>query len=116
MIIFYDSFCKLCTQTSKVWKKFDWQNQLTFNSFRSLDDYPAAMEEYLHVLHKGIWYQGFDAVLQISKVLPVLWLALPVLYIGKWLGLGDLIYDKVAANRNIIPINQCKEDGCRIDS
>ncbi|WP_099157862.1 thiol-disulfide oxidoreductase DCC family protein [Virgibacillus ndiopensis] len=114
LIIYYDGFCKMCSSTSVIWKKIDWSNQLAFESFRTLNDYPKAMEESLHVNKNGHWYTGYNAIIQISKKLPLMWVLLPFLYLFKLIGLGDFVYNKVAKNRKLVPVNQCGEDGCML--
>ncbi|WP_165769136.1 thiol-disulfide oxidoreductase DCC family protein [Virgibacillus profundi] len=114
MIIFYDSYCKMCTTSSILWKKIDWRNKLSFESFRLLMDYPEEMEKSLHVKHRGQWFQGYNALIEIAKLLPLIWVLLPFMYIFKWVGLGDYIYKKIAANRKLVPVNQCG-DSCMIN-
>ncbi|MBP2256967.1 thiol-disulfide oxidoreductase DCC family protein [Virgibacillus alimentarius] len=113
MIVYYDGNCMMCTNTSKLLNKMDIRNKLTFTSFRKIEDYPKAMKESLHVYYKHIIFQGYDAFIQIAKVLPIMWIFLPLMYIFKWLGLGEFIYKKVAASRKIIPVNQC-ETNCSL--
>ncbi|MFD1363391.1 thiol-disulfide oxidoreductase DCC family protein [Lentibacillus salinarum] len=116
MIVYYDSYCKLCTHSSVFWKKIDWRNRLRYSSFRDLENYPKAMAEKLHVYDRGQWFQGYDAIIAISKKLPPLWPILPILYVFKWVGLGELMYNTIAKNRKLVPVKQCGDDGCRIDS
>src|SRR5690625_6989985 len=97
MIIYYDSYCNMCKTSSTLWKKMDWGQKLTFTSFRSMKNYPKTMEEQLHVYDKNKWYQGYSALIQIIKVLPLMWILLPFLYFFKWIGFGDFIYRKVAS-------------------
>src|SRR5690625_6880444 len=87
MIIYYDSYCNMCKTSSTLWKKMDWGQKLTFTSFRSMKNYPKTMEEQLHVYDKNKWYQGYSALIQIIKVLPLMWILLPFLYFFKWIGL-----------------------------
>ncbi|MBM7598792.1 putative DCC family thiol-disulfide oxidoreductase YuxK [Virgibacillus halotolerans] len=114
MIIYYDGYCSLCRTSSTIWKKLDWRNKLSFTSFRTLKEYPAEMEKQLFVDHHGKWFKGFNAIIQIAKMLPLLWITVPFLYIFKWIGLGSFIYNIVAKNRKIIPVNQCDDDTCTI--
>ena len=117
MIIYYDSYCKMCTASSTIWKKIDWRNKLVFQSFRELQTYPKEMEKSLHAEHKGTWYNGYNAIIQIVKLLPLLWIFLPFMYLFKWLGMGDSIYKKIAENRKLVPVNQCREgEACVINS
>ena len=114
MVIFYDSFCPICNMNARIWKNLDCRNQLHFYSFRDLPDYPHAMEKLLHVRDSGHWYTGYEAIIQICKKLPVLWIVLPVLYAIKLLGLGDTLYSFIANNRKLIPVNQCHNGVCDI--
>jgi len=116
MIVFYDSYCKLCTRTAAVWKKLDWRKKLVFQSFRDLPDYPSAMEKEMHVKHADKWYKGFPAVLIISRTLPAIWPISPFLYIAKWLGLGNIIYRKIANNRTLLPVGKCENGACELPS
>jgi len=115
MIVYYDSFCKLCTNSSTIWKKLDWRNKLTFHSFRDLDNYPVEMEKSLHIQKGKKWYKGYSAIIQIAKTLPLLWVFLPFLYLFKLIGIGDMVYKVIAKNRKLVPVNQCKnKDSCQI--
>ncbi|MFD2761961.1 thiol-disulfide oxidoreductase DCC family protein [Lentibacillus juripiscarius] len=114
MIIYFDSYCKLCTKSSLFWKKADWFHHLKFSSFRDLDNYPEAMAETLHVYDRGQWFQGFQAIISVTKKLPALWVLVPFLYGVKWIGLGDYLYKKIARNRKLIPVRQCDQGTCGI--
>jgi predicted DCC family thiol-disulfide oxidoreductase YuxK len=104
----------MCTKSSTIWKKFDLNNRLMFKSFRDLEHYPKAMEESLHVNHKGEWFSGYDALIQITKQLPLLWMVLPFMHVFKRLGLGDAIYKKIAQKRKLVPVHQCQDGVCQI--
>lgn len=43
-----------------------------------------------------------------------MWPLLPLLVISKYIGIGNFIYDLVASNRNIIPVNQCDDLSCEL--
>ncbi|MGJ9458625.1 thiol-disulfide oxidoreductase DCC family protein [Oceanobacillus sp. CF4.6] len=116
MIVYYDSYCKICTNSSTIWKRLDWRNKLTFDSFRNMKDYPLEMEKSLHVKYNNRWYKGYSAIIQIAKVLPLLWILVPFMYIFKFIGLGDTIYKLVANNRKLVPVNQCADgESCQIN-
>ncbi|WP_067727743.1 thiol-disulfide oxidoreductase DCC family protein [Oceanobacillus damuensis] len=116
MIVYYDSYCKICTNSSTIWKKFDWRNNLTFDSFRNMKDYPPEMEKSLHVFHNNKWYNGYSAIIQITKMLPLFWALVPFMYFFKFIGLGDLLYIWVAKNRKLVPVNQCEDgESCQIN-
>lgn len=111
VIIYYDGYCSMCRASSTLWQKLDWMDKLNFTSFRKLSGYPKEMEKQLFVDYHGKWFKGFDGILQIVKKLPLLWIVLPFLYVFKWLGLGSFIYNTIAKNRKIVPVNQCDGDG-----
>ena len=115
MIIYYDSHCSMCKASKAVWKRADWRKKLVFQSFREVPSYPEAMEKSLHVSHKGKWSLGYQALIEIAKQIPFMWIALPFMYPVKWLGLGEKMYQLIANNRKIMPVNQCNENKCRID-
>ncbi|WLV25601.1 DUF393 domain-containing protein [Aciduricibacillus chroicocephali] len=114
MIVYYDSHCKLCTRTAAVWKKLDWRHKLIFQSFREQNNYPPEMEKEIHIKKNGKWKKGYPAVIAISKTLPLFWPAVPFLYIGKWLGIGSIIYKTIAKNRSFFPVGQCEDGKCNL--
>jgi len=114
MIVYYDSHCKLCTRTAKIWRKLDWRRQLIFHSFRDMKDYPPVMELELHIKKNGKWQKGYPAIISIAKALPLFWPFLPFMYIAKWLGLGNRIYKVVAKNRTFFPVGQCENGVCEL--
>jgi len=115
LIVYYDGECSMCKTSKTAWQKMDWGRKLTFQSFRELSSYAKAMEKSLHVFHKGKWFQGYQALIEIAKQLPVMWLLLPFMYLVKWSGLGERIYQFTAKNRKIVPVGQCTGDACRTD-
>ncbi|MFD1040054.1 thiol-disulfide oxidoreductase DCC family protein [Virgibacillus byunsanensis] len=114
MVVYYDSYCKFCKTSATLWTKIDWAKKLTFNSFRTLEDYPKEMEKELHVAYNGKWYRGYNALIQIAKMLPLMWPALPFMYLFKWIGLGNFLYRKIAENRKLVPVGQCDDDSCEL--
>jgi len=114
MIVYYDSYCKLCTRTAYIWKKFDWRKKLVFLSFRDLPQYPEAMETEMHVEKDGVWHKGFDAVIAVCKQLPLTWPLVPFLHVLNWLHLGPIIYKKIASSRKLFPVGSCVDGACSI--
>ena len=81
-----------------------------------MEDYPSEMEKSLHVRHNNQWYKGYSAIIQIAKMLPALWIFVPIMYILKAIGLGDFIYKLVAKNRKLVPVNQCLDgEACQVN-
>lgn len=114
MIVYYDGHCKICRNIRSFWEKVDIFNNLELVSFRDIENYDPEMEKQIHVQYKGRTYKGYNAIVMITKKLPVLWGGMPILFLFKTLGLGDKLYDYVANNRKMIPVNHCKEDTCSI--
>ncbi|WP_461180935.1 thiol-disulfide oxidoreductase DCC family protein [Virgibacillus kimchii] len=115
MIIYYDGYCSICKGSKAFWKKVDWGKKLTYQSFRDLPSYPEAMEKSLHVSHKGKWFQGYHAILEITKQIPIMWPLLLFMYPVKWIGFGEKLYQYIARNRKIIPVDQCTNGTCRMN-
>jgi hypothetical protein len=44
--------------------------------------------------------EGFDAVAQVAWRVPLLWPVAPLLALSRWLGIGQRVYDFVAARRH----------------
>ncbi len=81
-----------------------------------MKNYPPEMEKSLHVRHNNQWYKGYSAIVQIAKMLPPLWILIPLMYMLKVIGLGDIIYKLVAKNRKLVPVNQCADgEACKIN-
>lgn len=119
--IFYDGWCPFCTRSVTTAKKLDWFRLLHFVSFREPgvpDRYeldPEQLEKRLHSTRDGHSFQeGIDGIIQMGARLPLLWPLLPLLILSKWLGLGQRVYDAIAARRRIIPTGGCDEH-CSIE-
>jgi|SRR5690625_3058245 len=111
MEVYYDGYCQICIRLAKFLRKVDLFKQLHLISFRTLTNYPEAMEGEIHVYDKGKLYKGFDGLLAITRKLPLFWLAVPGLYVLKWLTLGDFFYEKIARARNRFFKTTC-DDHC----
>ena len=84
-------------------------NKINFISFREIKNYNPEMEKKLHIKHKGKFIVGYNAIILISTRLPILWVLIPVLFIIKSIGLGEILYEHFATKRKIVPINHCSE-------
>lgn len=123
MIVFYDGWCPLCQKTKVQIKKYDLFNIVEFQSFRNTDvlhkynlnSELAARRMHSKTLNNKV-VSGIDSFIDMSKRIPVAWPFVPILILGKWLKIGNLIYNYVADNRKIIPVNQCNDNLCNIPS
>jgi len=113
MNIYYDGHCQICQRFAAFIRKVDFAKQIHLISFRSLDHYPQTMEAEIHVYTNNKCYTGFNAIIAITKKLPLFWIFLPILTVLKWLRLGDLVYTKVAQARNHLFKATCT-DNCFI--
>ncbi|MDR6225780.1 DCC1-like thiol-disulfide oxidoreductase family protein [Desmospora profundinema] len=116
--VFYDGWCPFCTKSVKTASRLDWFGWIRFVSFREpgvvtqwgLD--PDRLEKRLHSTADGIRFQeGIDGIIQMTGRLPLLWPALPLLWLAKGMGFGQRLYDWIASRRTIIPTGGC-DDHC----
>ncbi|HZK61691.1 MAG TPA: DCC1-like thiol-disulfide oxidoreductase family protein, partial [Anaerovoracaceae bacterium] len=49
-------------------------------------------------------YEGIDALIRISSVIPLFWLFVPILWLSGKIGIGNRLYDWIAKHRLIFPI------------
>ncbi|MET3682914.1 putative DCC family thiol-disulfide oxidoreductase YuxK [Alkalibacillus flavidus] len=123
IIVFFDGWCPMCQQVMKTINKMDLFNLVKSASIRNpqvLKEYQLVKEEVESKMHSkslnaGEMKRGFESILQISTRLAPLYVFIPFLVIGKYLGLGELIYDYIAKRRMIVPVNHCDESGCEIN-
>ncbi|UHA73254.1 thiol-disulfide oxidoreductase DCC family protein [Paenibacillus sp. 481] len=122
--VWYDGWCPLCQGIRQRLERWDWMKRLTFHSIREVNEKSPApapvaeLEARMHVrrLADGRVYSGIDAVTAICGVVPLLmpwWLPLKL---ATWLGIGDKVYDWIAARRKIVPAGACQDDACPLNS
>ncbi len=108
MIVAYDGNCKLCCRTVAILKFFDIfgriryvnaldQEALKQPELSSFD--PKALLEHMHAIVDKKSWKGFYAYRAISWRIPILWLALPFLYVWPIPWFGRKIYQHVADSR-----------------
>lgn len=104
--VLYDDYCNLC------------KNAVTFlnvaDIFRNLEFLPLSenevirknfnldaerIREDIHGISTGKVVAGFDLYYLIFRRLPLLWLFFPVMLLGKWTGIGRIVYGWIARNR-----------------
>ncbi|MDK8180013.1 DUF393 domain-containing protein [Paenibacillus sp. UMB4589-SE434] len=121
--VWYDSWCPLCTGIRKRLIAIDSFRVLQFQSIRdeiavsqsSVKHIPLPeLEQRMHVreVQSNRLYSGIDAVIVISKVIPLLWIFWPLLVISRWIGLGERMYDFIASRRIIVPAGACQDQQC----
>lgn len=104
-----------------MWKKHDIKSKITFVSFRhhdisnekiSLAQFELAL--YCRRHEDFNYYSGLDTFILMSRSIPFFYWLLPFLYLSKWLGIGNLVYKKVAKNRKIVPDRLCNDNTCKL--
>lgn len=121
MIVFYDSWCPFCQNTKEQIKKLDFFDLIMFKSFREVqiqEEYNLEIEEVSKRMHSVSnnkeLVSGISSFIDINKRIIIMWPFLPLLILSKYIGIGSFIYDLVASNRNIIPVNQCENLSCEL--
>ena len=108
----------MCRRTARRLHRFDWLRRLTFadgtDPERRERFAPGLTEAQIMremwVIEPGRWSGGYDAVLRISRALPLLW---PAFVVGSLPGirqLGDAVYRSIAARRT--RQGRCTDDFC----
>ncbi|WP_224749742.1 thiol-disulfide oxidoreductase DCC family protein [Polycladospora coralii] len=121
-MIFYDSFCPLCSKSMGVLEKIDRRHKFQFESIRDsmiLEQYNINKEEAEKRMHTlqlkdRKMETGISSILRIIKQIPLFWVLVPFIQLSIWAGAGPIIYDWLAQRRTILPIGGCKGDSCSI--
>ncbi|OMC66269.1 hypothetical protein BK126_19795 [Paenibacillus sp. FSL H7-0326] len=121
IIVFYDGWCPMCRGIVKRIDAMDYFRLIRCVSFRMpniIDTYqldPQEVELRMHSIgvNGGMPRKGISSVVHISQKLIPLWVVLPFIAVSKWLGIGGYVYDYIAKNRKLIPVNHCN-DSCEI--
>lgn len=124
-VVIYDGNCKFCIQQVSRLRKWDGGNRLCFISLHDsfvAENYPdlsfEEMMEQMYVVSRsnGRKYGGARALRYLSRRLPRLWFAMPLLQIPFSLPVWQWIYRQVAKRRYRISAKQddCDNDSCQI--
>lgn len=122
-VVIYDGQCSFCRSQVANLRRLDCcGNRL---SFLSLHD-PRVAERYPDLSHDQLMEQmyvidvdgerhgGSDAVKFLSRRLPLLWIASPILHLPGTAGLWRWAYHQVAKRRYKIAGKSCDGDICRV--
>ena len=119
LIVLFDGGCPMCRRTVRQLRAIDWRHRLEFIDGTDAETRErvapglteAALLVQMYVVNpRGERSAGFEAVLEISRVVPLLW---PLWLVGRAPGiraLGHLVYRTIAANR--IRRGRCTDDLC----
>ncbi len=103
-----DTQCGLCRRTARILRSLDWLGRLIFADVHNAEDRKIlALEipesQLLHSMHmrfkSGVVLSGFPAFRRMCWHIPLLWIVAPVLYLPGVRGIGEWIYEKIAAAR-----------------
>jgi predicted DCC family thiol-disulfide oxidoreductase YuxK len=107
--VFYDGWCPFCRQSIERLRSLDTLSLLEPISFRE----PGVLAQYnldaerlearIHARTARVTVEGIDAMTLIAMRLPLLWPTVPLLWVAVRLGVGQQVYDWIAARRTIIP-------------
>jgi predicted DCC family thiol-disulfide oxidoreductase YuxK len=122
-VVIYDGQCKFCrSQVTNLSRLDCCGNRL---SFISLHD-PRVAERYPDLTHDQMMEQmyvvdgadrrhaGADAVKYLSRRLPLLWIAAPILHIPGSARLWQWMYRQVAKRRYALAGKSCEDDVCSV--
>jgi predicted DCC family thiol-disulfide oxidoreductase YuxK len=119
LVVLFDGGCPLCRRTVRQLRAIDWLRKLQFVDGTNAETRErfapglteAALLVQMYVVDpEGGRYAGFEAVLRIASVVPLLW---PLAIVGRFPGirsLGHVVYRTVAAQR--LRRGRCTDDLC----
>jgi predicted DCC family thiol-disulfide oxidoreductase YuxK len=118
MTVLFDGGCPMCRRTVRRLHRLDWLGRLTFADGTDperrarfapgLSDVEIMREMWL--IEPGRRVGGYDALLRIARVVPLLW---PFFIVGSLPGIrhaGRAVYRTVAANRE--RRGRCTDEFC----
>tara|TARA_B110000114_G_scaffold144351_1_gene153121 strand:- start:2377 stop:4104 length:1728 start_codon:yes stop_codon:yes gene_type:complete len=102
--IFFDDYCNLCKKTMKFFSMLNYNNQFIFsplskNSILIQNQSLRDIKTYITIRIDGAFYQGYDSYIVLFRRTSLLWPFLPLLIIGKWVGIGPKIYSHISLRR-----------------
>ncbi len=116
--VFFDGSCPMCSSSSRLIHRLDWLHKVKLINLHQpgvLDkagiSYKKAMSRIQVRTGTSKVYEGIDALIRISTVIPVFWLLTPILWLSGKIGIGNKLYDWIAKHRLLFPTpGYCKID------
>jgi predicted DCC family thiol-disulfide oxidoreductase YuxK len=116
--ILFDGGCPMCRRTVRRLHRLDWLRRLTFADGTDAERrrrYAPGLTEAeimreMYVVEPSGRFAGYEGILRIARVVPVMW---PLLIVGNLPGirqLGHAIYRHVASNRT--RQGRCTDEFC----
>lgn len=122
-VVIYDGECRFCQGQVRNLRRLDpGGNRLSFLSLhdpRVAQQYPElSHEELMDQMYvadtRGNYYGGSEAIRYLSKRLPLLWPAMPILHLPGTAALWRWGYHQIAKRRYKISGKSCEQDACSI--
>jgi len=118
VLVLFDGGCPMCRRTVRRLHRLDWLNRLTFADATDPERRErmapglteAEIMREMYVVEPSGRSGGFDAVLRISRAIPLLW---PLWIVASLPGvrqIGHAVYRRIAANR--IRRGKCTDEFC----
>lgn len=122
LIVFYDSWCPMCTKAKERLERADCNAMIEFETFRNdkivrkyqLDISQAESRIISIDSVCGVRYEGIYTFREICRRIPGYFAAVPFIQLSILLGLGQTLYDFIARRRTIIPAGACHDQQCKV--
>lgn len=108
LLLFYDDKCNLCDRTVKFVRTIDVFDRVTLTpvsrNHDTLAQYGISVDAALEDLHgvippQGTVYAGYALYEALARHLLLLWIVIPILWLGRITTIGPSIYRYIAARR-----------------
>jgi membrane protein / vitamin K-dependent gamma-carboxylase len=115
MLALYDNYCPKCTRFASWIRRWDWLRWVELKPLRDTSitdpcfDLSLAQKQLASLV--GKWRYGYDTLCRIALRLPILWLFLPLFFLGKVTGVGDYLYKQIAIRRTVL---HCDARHCKV--
>jgi predicted DCC family thiol-disulfide oxidoreductase YuxK len=123
-VVIYDGHCNFCRSQINTLHRFDCCGHrlayLSLHDPRTSRRYPdltheMLMEQMYVIDRQGQRHEGSNAVRYLTRRLPTLWIAAPLLHLPGSARLWRWMYQQVAKRRYKLAGKSCDGDSCSID-
>src|SRR5699024_7223359 len=111
LTIIYDNWCPNCSRFVQWVRCLDWFHLVTAVKLRAInrDEFNnlnlSLAKKQMASFNYQKWHYGYISLYNVFIRLPILWLFVPVFWLLKISGLGQILYKELAINRKIIPLH-----------
>lgn len=122
-VVIYDGECNFCRSQIRTLRKLDVGGErlsyLSLHDPRVAERYPdlthdQLMKEMVVVDRHGDRHGGADAVRYLSRRLPLMWVAAPIMHLPGTARLWRWLYGQVARRRYQLAGKSCENDACSL--